>query len=89
MTITRESVLDAAKVMRTVHVLERGLEVEMDDDVIAELAEGQDMVLDVVEVGSSASRPKEEWDMAVDIPAAESSSMRTVTQSGYELRLTF
>jgi len=81
--------LDAAKVMRTVHVLERGLEVEMDDDVIAELAEGQDMVLDVVEVGSSASRPKEEWDMAVDIPAAESSSMRTVTQSGYELRLTF
>ncbi len=79
--------LDATKVLRAVHVLEKGLDVEMDDDVIAALAEGQDMTLDVAEIGPG-SQPKE-WEMAVDLPSGESSSMQTVTQTGYELRLTF
>ncbi|TPX18143.1 uncharacterized protein E0L32_002652 [Thyridium curvatum] len=79
--------LDPSKAVRTVHVLQRGLEVEMDDDVIAELAEGQDMVLEVNEVGSS-SQAKREWEMSLDVPG-DGSSARTATQGGYELRLTF
>jgi hypothetical protein len=43
--------LDAARVVRAAHVIDDGrLKVEMDEDVIRELAEGQDMILEVVEV---------------------------------------
>ena len=72
--------LDPNKAVRTVRVLPQGLEVELDDDAISELPEGQDMVLDVVE--SSKTGPvKKEWEMAVD----EGESNRTT----YELRLSF
>ncbi|KAL2176707.1 CP2 transcription factor-domain-containing protein [Thermothelomyces heterothallicus CBS 202.75] len=62
---------DASRVVRTVHVVEtRGLEVEVDDDVVRELPEGLDMTLEIVEVPSAAAGGevvKKEWDaMAVD-----------------------
>jgi hypothetical protein len=81
---------DAAKVVRTVHVLQRGLEVEMDDDVIQELGEGQDMILTVAEVNSAPS-VKRDWEMVVDaISEGESSvSPPAMPQTGYELKLTF
>jgi hypothetical protein len=66
---------DASRVVRTVHVVEpRGLEVEVDDEVVRELPEGLDMTLEVVEVGGSPGTGigggdggvKREWEMAVD-----------------------
>ena len=84
--------MDPSKVVRTVHVLESGLEVEVDDDVIRELSEGQDMVLELGEVERSVPQPKREWEMAVDSSdEGDTSSAHSVlrTTTGYELRLTF
>ncbi|KAK4445031.1 Grainyhead-like protein 2 [Podospora aff. communis PSN243] len=78
--------LDANKVTRTVHVVRRGVEVEMDDDVIRELPEGQDMTLDILELNSPMKR---EWEMAVDDGEAEMVSPTTTAQRAFELRLTF
>lgn len=85
--------LEPAAVVRAVHVLESGLEVEMDDDVIRELSEGQDMALEITEVERNVPQLKREWEMAVDMTEAEGdresahSAFRTAT--GYELRLRF
>jgi hypothetical protein len=67
--------LDASRVARLIRVVgERGLEVGVDDDVIRELAEGQDMGLEVVRLGTQKDRERErekgkvkrEWEMSVD-----------------------
>lgn len=83
---------DASKVTRTVHVLQRGLEVEMDDDVIRELGEGQDMTLEIHEIKPDGPPTKREWDMT-DAPGepdvAASPKATTAPQSGFELRLKF
>lgn len=81
--------LDPRKDTRTVRVLPQGLEVELDDDMVAELPEGQDMVLDVVEMPLSTLQQhgqavKGEWDMALDGKADATGS-----KTGYELRLSF
>lgn len=84
--------LDATRVVRTVHVLQRGLDVEMDDDVIRELSEGQDMALEIVELAAASSSVKREWEMAVDAPGAavaEDLSSPLTARAGYELRLIF
>jgi hypothetical protein len=85
--------LEPTKILRTLHVLDRGLRVEMDDDVIRELAEGQDLILEIAEIyDTPSSQPKREWDMAVDVTADSdiASATQTVVQSkGYELRLMF
>ncbi|KAK4664896.1 uncharacterized protein QC763_508610 [Podospora pseudopauciseta] len=81
---------DVGRVIRTVHVLPRGIEVEMDDDVIREIPEGQDMTLEVIETGGSGV--KREWEMAVDAPGESdmpSPSNNTAPQRGYELRLRY
>lgn len=52
--IQQKWALPAGAHVRTLHVLERGLEVEMDDDVIRELGEGQDMELEVSGGASTA-----------------------------------
>ncbi|KAK9788024.1 putative Grh/CP2 DB domain-containing protein [Seiridium cardinale] len=83
--------IDANKIVRTVHTLESGLDVEMDDDVIEALSEGQDMLLDVAEVETTVPQLKREWEMAVDEPEGETASIHSVLRAatGYELRLTF
>lgn len=83
--------LDPSKVARTVRMLPQGLEVVMDDDAVAELPEGQDMVLDVSEVPVSslqdpsapAQSVKKEWDMALDSDGDAGSRV------AYEFRLSF
>ncbi|OAA59846.1 cp2 transcription factor [Niveomyces insectorum RCEF 264] len=84
--------LDPTKVVRTVRVLPQGLEVELDDDAVAELPEGQDMVLDVVDApltalqdqSAHAQAVKKEWEMALDGDGDDGGSGRA-----YELRLSF
>lgn len=48
--IARKWGLDAARIQRTTRLVQGGLEVEMDDDVVRELKEGQDMRLQVDEM---------------------------------------
>ncbi len=78
--------LDATKVVRTVHVLQRGLEVAMDDDVIRELSEGQDMKLEIAELDASGPPIKRDWEMALDAPGEPDPG---AVPAGYELRLSF
>ncbi|KAI1280192.1 CP2 transcription factor-domain-containing protein [Xylaria sp. FL0933] len=84
--------LDPARVTRAVRVLGGGLEVQMDDDVIRELSEGQDMVLEVAEVDLNVPQPKTEWElMAVDAAEGDRNSAHSAyrTTTGYELRFAF
>ncbi|KAK7745927.1 hypothetical protein SLS53_002646 [Cytospora paraplurivora] len=80
--------IDVNRVNRVVHVLQSGLEVEMDDDVIRELSEGQDMALEVVEQKQPTKR---EWEMSLDDAPGEEEDppVHAVEQIGYELRLAF
>jgi hypothetical protein len=83
--------LDLTKINRVLHILQKGLEVEVDDDVIRELAEGQDMILEILP--SRPEPPKREWEMSVDVVAADSDSgttqMPVVSTEGFELKLLF
>lgn len=82
--------LDPKRVTGAVHVLESGLEIEMDDDVIRELAEGQDMVLEVAD--AELNLPQECEAMAVDdILDGDGNSPRSAYRrtTGYELRFSF
>lgn len=81
--------LDPTKVIRTLHILDRGLQVEVDDDVIRELAEGQDITMEIAEIRSPTKR---EWEMTLDVAADGSdtnTTQNTIHTEGYELRLIF
>lgn len=80
--------LEPTKIMRTIRVLESGLQVEIDDDVIRELAEGQDIVMEISEIRNPVKR---EWEMSLDV-AVDSDTGTTqnvVHTEGFELRLMF
>ena len=81
---------DPTRVARTVRVVEpRGLEVEVDDDVVRELSEGLDMTLEIVEVGKPGG-VKREWKMVVDaLGESDLPSPSSTTQGPVELRLRF
>lgn len=85
--------LEPTKIMRVLRIIERGLQVEMDDDVIRELAEGQDIIMEIIEVQNSVgSQLKREWEMSVDVVVDSdnpSGSQNVVHTEGYELRLMF
>jgi hypothetical protein len=88
--------LEPTKINRCIHVLARGLEVEIDDDVIRELSEGQDMILEITKVVSRDSPVKREWEMAVDASpvvdaegAGIASSAHVVQSELYDFRLIF
>jgi hypothetical protein len=79
--------IDSSRILRTIHSIQNGLEVEMDDDVVQELKEGQDMTLEIQEV-TGQSAIKREWEMAVD-PVENITEPNDNSQSGFVLRLTF
>lgn len=84
--------IESAAVVRVVRVLKNGLEVEVDDEIIQAIPEGQDMALEIVEVERSIPQPKREWElMTVDAPDGDKESTHSAfrTATGYELRLTF
>lgn len=76
-----------SRITRTIHATQNGLEVEIDDDVIRELKEGQDMTLQVREVEQSPGA-KSEWDMAVDSDGSPDTELSDEA-SGLVLRLVF
>jgi hypothetical protein len=85
--------LEPTKIMRSLHVLNHGLQIEMDDDVIRELAEGQDIIMEIVEVkNTGTSQAKREWEMSIDVAVDSDNATGTqnvVHTEGYELRLMF
>lgn len=83
--IAKKFGIDSANITHTVHVLQSGLEVEMDDDVVQNLDEAQDMILEIEERDQPV---KQEWDMAVDnTPTQETANPHDA--GGLVLRLTF
>ncbi|KAI0401935.1 CP2 transcription factor-domain-containing protein [Xylaria palmicola] len=90
--VTAKWNIDPTRVIRAVRVLGGGLEVEIDDDVIHELSEGQSMILEVAETALNVPQPKVEWElMAVDVPEGDGNSAHSAyrTTTGYELRFMF
>jgi hypothetical protein len=81
--------LEPTKIKRTLHVLQKGLEVEVDEDVIKELSEGQDMILEMSQL--STSQLKREGEMAVDVPVdSDAGAIQNVVHTDdYELKLIF
>lgn len=82
--------LEPTRVLRTLHVLDRGLQVEVDDDVIRELAEGQDIIMEIATFQSP--QVKREWEMSIDVAVDSdnaSGTQNVVQTEGYELRLMF
>jgi hypothetical protein len=85
--------IEPTKIIRALHVLDRGLEVVIEDDVIRELAEGQDIIMEIAEVHNSGySQLKGEWEMSVDVVVDSDNAgdaQNVVHTDGYELRLMF
>ena len=81
--IAKKFGLDPSEIVRTIHTTQNGLEVEMDDDVVQNLKEGQDMMLQVQSVETPVKR---EWEMAVD---AETDEAAEQSSGGLVLRLSF
>jgi hypothetical protein len=79
--------LDPSTVRRSLHILTSGLEVEMDDDRVREMRDGQDVVLQVKKL-SAATTTKWEWgwEMTSDEEGAEGNS---VERELCEIRLLF
>ncbi|KJZ72426.1 hypothetical protein HIM_08229 [Hirsutella minnesotensis 3608] len=79
--------LEAPSIRHTIQVIEGGLEIEMDDDVVRELKEGQDMRLEVVETGAEQVVMDRRWGIGGDENEGESTA-QTRGAKGLILRLT-
>ncbi|KAJ4164179.1 hypothetical protein LMH87_005864 [Akanthomyces muscarius] len=77
--------LEESRMKRAIHRLPSGLEVELDNDVVQELREGQDMRLEVEEI---VEQPGKEWQMSVDGEEAKEEN-QSQQSAGLILRLTF
>ncbi|KFY49390.1 hypothetical protein V496_10056 [Pseudogymnoascus sp. VKM F-4515 (FW-2607)] len=73
--------LDPSTIRRTLRVLPSGLEVEMDDEVVREMREGQDVVFEVKNLAGL----KREWEMTID----DDAEGEKTEEEGCELRLLF
>ncbi|KHO01054.1 CP2 transcription factor [Metarhizium album ARSEF 1941] len=80
--------VEPAKVLRAIHAIQGGVEVEMDDDVIRELKEGQDMQLEIEEVIEQPTETKREWKMSMDETGADADDVAPPAK-GFVLRLAF
>ena len=82
-------------IQRTLHVLPKGMEVEVDDDFVGQLSEGQDMIMEITKIIPPKPAVKREWEMAVDgeddAPAdtEDSAGQAASQQNGLEVRLFF
>lgn len=78
--------MEPSKIQRMIRVTPSGVEVEVDDDVINEVDEGQDMIMEVTELDNGAP-VKTEWEMMIDTGDNDTDGMPK--QRGYELRFHF
>ena len=80
--------LEPSRIQRMIRVLPSGVEVEIDDDVIREVDEGQDMIMEMTEVDNGAPL-KTEWEMMVDTGDDDTGTSQHQIRQGYELRFLF
>ncbi|KAM5354937.1 hypothetical protein ACJ41O_001583 [Fusarium nematophilum] len=81
--------LDPSKILRTIHSIHGGLEVEMDDDIVRELRDGQDMALEIEEVVKQTAGVRREWGMAVESIDDAPEPTTDKPTGEFVLRLTF
>ncbi|KFY93095.1 hypothetical protein V500_03915 [Pseudogymnoascus sp. VKM F-4518 (FW-2643)] len=79
--------IESTRILQVIHVPPGDVEVEMDDDIVREMLEGQDVQMEVSKVAASKSPVKCEWEMAVD---GEEGIIDSATQDdayteGYEI----
>jgi hypothetical protein len=82
--------VEPTKILRTIRVNSKGLQIFMDDEAVRELPEGQDMIAELQDIRPH-SPMKREWDSGpTDIQVDGDLDVIQTTQSeGYELRLIF
>ena len=80
--------IEPSQVLHSIRVIQGGLEIEMDDDVIRELKEGQDMRLEVEEVIDQPTQAKHGWEMGANETGEDSDDVKLPTKC-FVLRLTF
>ncbi|KFZ24979.1 hypothetical protein V502_00543 [Pseudogymnoascus sp. VKM F-4520 (FW-2644)] len=80
--------IESTRILRAIHVLPNDLEVEMDDDIVREMVEGQDVIMEVSKVAALSSLVKREWEMALDgeEEIIDSATQDDVYTEGYEIR---
>jgi hypothetical protein len=88
--IARKCNIEATKILRTIRINSKGLNILFDDESVKELPEGQDMVAEFTEIRPN-SPMRREWESAsTEIQVDGDIDVATTVQSeGYELRLLF
>lgn len=80
--------VDPTHVTRTLRINPRGLKIMVDDEVVRELPEGQDMVVEFVEVSTSAGF-KQEAGSGASTPKASQTPTNSASNGVLEMRLSF
>jgi len=82
--------IEPTKVIRTVRITQKGMQILFDDDAVRELPEGQDMTAEFTEI-TPQSPTKREWDAGpTDIQVdGDVGAIENVNSAGYELRLLY
>lgn len=78
--------LEAPRIRRTIQVVQGGLEVEMDDDSVRELREGQDMRLEVEEIAPQEHAARRRWPLSGE-GSGDEGTVRARATKGLVLRL--
>lgn len=83
--------IDPATVLRTVHMSNRGLSIFVDDEFVREMAEGQDMKVQAIEIREESpfASPPREWCNSPEASQADSDSNKNTVSHGWELRLLY
>lgn len=79
--------IEPTKVLRTVRISRKGLNVLFDDDCVRELPEGQDMTAEFSEITDSPGVMNREWDAAEVQCDGDLTSLHDFSSTGYELKL--
>lgn len=83
--------IEPTKVIRTIRVNQKGLQILVDDDAVQEIPEQQDMTAEFHEIITPQPQMKREWDAGpTDIQVdGDIGIVENVNSTGYELRLLF
>jgi len=83
--------VEPTKVMRTIRINQKGLQILLDDDAVQAIPEQQDMTAEFHEITPPHQPVKREWDAGpTDIQVdGDISVVENVNSTGYELRLLY
>jgi hypothetical protein len=83
--------VEPTKVMRTIRINQKGLQILLDDDAVQAIPEQQDMTAEFHEITPPPQPLKREWDAGpTDIQVdGDISVIENVNSTGYELRLLY